>query len=278
MLIVHSCKATYPILQYYCIIDIGTGDTDDVHACPAKRATSSVPVIHIISTSVFRSKRDTYIGKGVTRMAFQPCPETAEVRLQGILLGQQVENVFHVRISTTPTLANLTDIANAVNDWATGTYANHMSNGLSWTQIVVTDLNTAGGIQYIKDMSSEGGGTITDPVKTNQDTFAVSFKTGLSGRSYRGRVYVLAVPSGYYNTPNTLNPLNQAAYVTVFNTLREDLDTAGFPLGVLSRYNKDAVPTPPHKRAEGLLTDVVTVTSTDNIIDSQNRRLPGRGR
>lgn len=210
-------------------------------------------------------------------MAFQPCPETAEVRLQGIMYSQQVENVFHVRVSTTPTLADLTTIANTVNDWATGTYATHQSNSVQWTQIVVTDLNTAGGIQHIKDMSGEGGGIITDAVKTNQDTFAVSFKTGHSGRSFAGRVYVLAVPLGYYNTPNTLNPLNAAAYVTVFDTLRIDLNTAGFPLGVLSRYNKDAVPTPPHKRATGLLSDVVSVTTKDNIVDSQRRRLPGRG-
>ncbi len=210
-------------------------------------------------------------------MAFQPCPETAEVRLQGQMYGQLIENVFHVRVSTSPTLSDLTTIANTVNDWATGTYANHMSNDLHWTQLVVTDLNVPGGVQYIKDMSGEGGGTIDARVKTNQDTFAVSFKTGLSGRSYRGRVYVLAVPSGYYNTANTLDPLNAAAYVALFITLKEDLDTATFPLGVLSRYNKDAVPTPPHKRTEGLLTDVVTITTKDNIVDSQRRRLPGRG-
>jgi hypothetical protein len=211
-------------------------------------------------------------------MAFQPCPETAEIRLQGLLHGQQVENVFHARISTSPTITNLTDLANAVNDWATGVYAAHISNQVAYVQLVVTDLNVAGGIQYIKDMSGEAGGGVAADVKTNQDTFAVSFKTGLSGRSYRGRSYVLGVPVGYYNTANTLDPLNQAAYVAAFNSLREDLNTAGFPLGVLSRYNKDAVPTPPHKRTEGLLVDVLTVTSSDNIVDSQNRRLPGRGR
>ncbi len=210
-------------------------------------------------------------------MAFQPCPETAECRLQGIMYSQQVENVFHVRISTSPTLSDLNAIVSAINDWATGTYANHMSNDLHWQQLVVTDLNVPGGIQVTHDMTGEGGGVIDARVKTNQDTFAVSFKTGLAGRSFRGRVYVLAVPSGYYNTANTLDPLNAAAYVTMFNTLKEDLATATYPLGVLSRYNKDAVPTPPHKRTEGLLTDVVTVTAADNIVDSQRRRLPGRG-
>lgn len=210
-------------------------------------------------------------------MAFQPCPETAEIRLQGVMYSQQVENVFHARISTTPTLDDLNTIVSTVNDWATGTYANHQSNDLHWTQLVVTDLNVAGGIQVVHDMSGEGGGVIDARVKTNQDTFAVALKTGQAGRSFRGRAYVLAVPSGYYNSANTLDPLNAAAYVALFDTLREDLNTAGFPLGILSRFNKDAVPTPPHKRAEGLLTDVVTVTSADNIVDSQRRRLPGRG-
>lgn len=209
-------------------------------------------------------------------MPFQPCPNTAEIRIQGVLHGQTVENVMHCRVSASPTQADLDTIRDTVNDWVLGVYSAHLSNMLGWVQIIVTDLNTASGLQSVQSLAGDSA-TVDGDVKTNQDTFAVKLLTGHRGRSFRGRVYVLAVPSGYYDTANTLNPLNSAAYVNLFNSLKTDLAAVSFPLGVLSRYSGVDSSHKPIPRAAGLLTDVTSVASTDNIVDSQNRRLPGRG-
>lgn len=182
-----------------------------------------------------------------------------------------------MNVGTAPDITDLEAVATAVNDWATGAYSAIMPNTLTWVQIVVTDLNVAGGAQYTKDMSGEGGGDITNDVKTNQDTIAIKFNTARSGRSYRGRAYMLALSAGSYSDANNIGSTALASIVNAFDALRSDLDTAGYPLGVLSRFNQDDVPTPPHKRAEGLLVPVTTVSATNGVVDSQRRRLPGRG-
>lgn len=210
-------------------------------------------------------------------MTFQPCPETAEIRLQGTLNGQVVENVFHARIPTLPDTTDLEAIRDVVNDWATGDYSVTLSNSLTWTQLVITDLNTEGGVQVLKDMSAEGGGDVDNPVKTNQDTFAVKLGTARAGRSFRGRFYWLALHSGTYSTPNTITPTAQAALVSAAQALIDNLATAGYPLGVLSRYSGVDANHKPIKRAAGLLTDVVTASASNNVVDTQRRRMPGHG-
>lgn len=210
-------------------------------------------------------------------MAFQPCPETAEIRIVGSLHGQTVENVLHCRVSTTPTLTDLEAIRDVVNTWVTGPYAARLSNSLTWVSLTITDLNVEGGIQVVKDMTTEGGGESPNDVKTNQDTLCLKIETGHAGRNFRGRFYVMALPQNQYDTANTINAATASAWVADLDALRIDLDIAGFPMGVLSRQSKTVNPTPPHLRPTGLLTDATTVSITDLNIDSQRRRLPGRG-
>lgn len=211
-------------------------------------------------------------------MAFQPCPETAEVRIQANLFGQTVENVLHARVSTTPDEAELNEVKSAVNDWVLGPYATNLPTALHFDNITVTDLNTSTGAQVVQDLTGNSG--LADVgIKTNQDTFCIKLTTGHRGRSMRGRFYVFAITLGFYDgtDPNMLSTVGQTTWVYALQTFIDDMITASHPLGVLSRYDKALYPTPPHLRPEGILTDYVSATSTDRTVDSQNRRLPGRG-
>lgn len=211
-------------------------------------------------------------------MAFQPCPNTAEIRIQAHLFGQTVENVLHARVTTTPDETELNVVKSAVNDWVLGPYATNLPTALAFDSITVTDLNVADGLQVVQDLTGNTG--LADAgIKTNQDTFCIKLLTGHRGRSFRGRFYVFAITVGFYDgtDPNQLSFTGQTTWVDALQTLLDDMDTAGHKLGVLSRFNKDLFPTPPHERTNGLLTDYTTATSTDRIVDSQNRRLPGRG-
>lgn len=211
-------------------------------------------------------------------MAFQPCPETAEIRISAEQNGQLAENVLHCRISTTPDLTEMNAVKSVVNDWVTGPYAATASEQLAFTSITVTDLNVAGGLQVTQDLTGINGEQVVG-VKTNQDTFCIKLLTGHRGRSFRGRFYMMGLAANAYRTddPNRLLPAGVSGILSMVDVLRTDLATAAHPLGVLSRFNKDAVPTPPHERAFGLLTDVTSVAATDDIVDGQSRRMPGRG-
>lgn len=210
-------------------------------------------------------------------MAFQPCPNTVQVRLQATLNGQQVENVFHVKTTSAPDLTDLEAIRDVVNDWALGPYTARLSNQLSWVQLIVTDLTVEGGAQIVKDMTGEGGGDIAEPVKTNQDTIAIKLNTAKSGRSFRGRFYYLAIPSTFYSGPNDFTSAFGAATISMAQALIDNLATAGYALGVLSRFHGVDANHKPIPRVEGLITEVISASLTDLIVDSQRRRLPGRG-
>lgn len=210
-------------------------------------------------------------------LAFQPCPETAEIRLRAQLYGQQVENVWHCRVSTTPTEADLTTIGNTVADWVVGAYSSNQSNDVTFTDVIVTDLNVEAGLQIVHPFDAGITGVVDARVKTNQDTVAISLRTGHSGRSFRGRTYILAVAGTAYVDANHIGTATLNGFVANMTALKTELATAGFPLGVLSRMTGGAKPVPSHKRAAGILTDVTVIEAVDNVVDSQNRRLPGRG-
>ncbi len=211
-------------------------------------------------------------------MAFQPCPETAEIRIQAQMYGQTLEHVLHARISTDPDETELNAVKTAVNDWVTGPYRTDLPTVLVFNNITITDLNVVDGIQVTQDLTGVSGDS-SDPIKTNQDTYCLKILTGHRGRSFRGRFYIMALTSGNYDTtnPNFIKSASSAAWVSKLEALRTLLEDAVHPLGVLSRYSKDVNPTPPHKRTTGLLTDSTSISVTDLIVDSQNRRLPGRG-
>ncbi len=209
-------------------------------------------------------------------MPFQPCPETAELRLLASFNGVQAESVMHCRISTTPDAAEMDAVMSVYNDWVTGVYATDSSQDVLMELLTVTDLNVEGGLQVTQDVTGIHG-LVGSAVKTNQDTFCVKLLTGHAGRSFRGRQYVIGVPFSDYLDQNHLTSTAVAKWVACYNGLREDLNTASHPLGVLSRYSGVDSSHKPIPRATGILTDVTTVAATDNVIDSQNRRLPGRG-
>jgi hypothetical protein len=205
-------------------------------------------------------------------MAFQPCPNTLELRIVGTLYGQIVMNVLHARYTTAPDLTQMNAIADSFGDWVTGPYATAQSSDLGYSAVIITDLATSGGLQVTKDLTGLGG-EISHPVKTNQDTFCVSLHTGHAGRSFRGRTYILAVSNDAYVDANTISDAFVALYVSIFETLITTLhDEVSIDLAVLSRVSGGVT------RANGLSTVVTDVIATDKTVDSQNRRLPGRGR
>lgn len=199
------------------------------------------------------------------------------MKLSCLLHGQIVQNVWHFRVSTSPDLTEMEAVETMFNDWVTGPYALSNSQDLTFVEFSVTDLNTATGIEIVHSLDNIPG-EITSPVKSNQDTFCIKLNTALRGRSFRGRTYVLAVATNLYADANSLSSSSVTTLVGHFTTLITDSGIAGHPLGVLSRYSGVDANGKPIPRAAGLLTDVISATATDNIIDSQNRRLPGRGR
>ena len=104
----------------------------------------------------------------------------------------------------------------------------------------------------------------------NATTIAVKKNTGRAGRSYRGRVYHVGLTEIQVQD-NRITPTATAAINTAYSTLITRYTAINCEWVVASTQNNN-VP-----RVVGVATPIVGV-SVDPVIDSQRRRLPGRGR
>jgi hypothetical protein len=106
----------------------------------------------------------------------------------------------------------------------------------------------------------------------NNVTLAISFRSNTTGRSGRGRNYVVGLVEADVAN-NEVNSgvvaLWQAAYAKLF--VGEGYITSA----VWSIYSRQQGG---EDRLSGVLYPIFTVVATDPVVDSQRRRLPGRGK
>lgn len=173
-------------------------------------------------------------------------------------------NVFHVNTPTTPTLADCEAVANLVVDWVDGGYNNCYAETTSSDRVVVTDVSAINSWQA-EQIVTAAGQLVGAPLSSN-DTLAVKKSTGRRGRPYRGDWYVWAPTSSQIELldGNLFLESYRDTCVSQLNILRTTLEAEGYLLVVASE-------------ATGETTVVRTFVAVDRKVDSQRRRLSGRG-
>jgi hypothetical protein len=204
-------------------------------------------------------------------MAYIPVPEVAHCKLIFNDAGEQCINDLYFSLGATPTAAQLSTLAADLGAWWRNGPANDLSDECTLVQVLATDLGSQFGAQG--SFSSGWPGQITSEQVPNNVSPCISFRTGFRGRSFRGRNYLVGLPSQSV----LVNTLDSAWMATMVGYYQQLIDhTAGITESawdwvVVSRF-LDGGP-----RVTGIFTFVSTVLFTDNIVDSQRRRLPGRG-
>jgi hypothetical protein len=200
---------------------------------------------------------------------FVPVPLAAQVEMRFTQQGQKVENVFHVSTPLGPVPADYDTIGGLFASWFTATQASEVSNGLTLHSVIVRDMAVQNGLAVEHTTGLPASGLDASAQPPMNVTLAVKWVTGLSGRSFRGRTFHL----GVVNTQFANSTANGALITSLHNTynlLRTNLASAGFPLVVVSKFSNKL------PRVAGLKT-LITDNAIDSTMDSQRRRLPGRG-
>lgn len=203
-------------------------------------------------------------------MEFIPVPNCAEIVLRFMYNGQQCANVYHVRQESPYDQTSLAVVAALFADWWNTNFKPNAPNTLALVMIVARSLEAknAPAIEYTSGMPMQGG-DVTHPQLPNNCTVAVKWSTALRGRSFRGRTYHLGLNEDIV-TGNTLSASAHSAFIDWYNALLIALDGLPSNLVVVSRFEDNA------PRTVGIATDIQAV-SIDTTVDSQRRRLPGRG-
>lgn len=203
-------------------------------------------------------------------MAFIPTENVAQVEIRYFAAGQQCENTLYFYNPDGVGLAGLIDITDQVGEWWDLHLQPQQAGDVSILEIYGTDLTSSTAPTYtnLEKEGMTGGNTATGMLPGNA-TLCVSFRTVGRGRSSRGRNYFVGLPEGAV-TQNTVGAGTVSAIEDAYNALITFV-TPPWQWIVLSRY-VDGAP-----RVEGLIQPVVAALCVDPYVDSQRRRLTGRG-
>jgi hypothetical protein len=204
-------------------------------------------------------------------MAFVPVPNTLQAELRFAYGTQLAENVLYFVGSAGVTPALATSLGTALVTWWNANFKADSVTNFILSSIYMTDLTsqTSFTVTHTTGLPSPGtnGG---DPIPFNCALVA-SFRTAQRGRSGRGRNYVGGWPETQVSS-STPDAARVGRILTGYNLLiGAGTFVAGLQWVVVSRFTNNA------PRAVGLAIPITSVI-VDSIMDSQRRRLPGRGR
>jgi len=204
-------------------------------------------------------------------MAFVPAPNIVQVELRCTLDGQNIENRWNVNVFHEPTSADLTAIANNVASTVIEDWIPTIPDAVTFREIHLRSLHTANGIELTAPFPIPSNGSLVGGVLPSNVTLCVSLRSSSSGRSARGRLYWMGLVEGDV-TGNVVSTPRGAAIVAAVQAMIAALTTAGYAWVIVSYFTNNA------PRVGGPVYFLVqNALIVDSVVDSQRRRLPGRG-
>lgn len=203
-------------------------------------------------------------------MAFIPVPDTIAVEFRMLWDTQKVENTAWFFNGFGQDAGTLETLLNELTAWWVDEYAPLIVNDVTLTGVYgrIMDTPTSPALLNIDGLGTAGG--IDGSANPNNVSFAIQFGTGIPGRSFRGRNYIVGIDENAV-TANAIAAATANAFVAAYTALGAAAAVAGQQWVVASRFTAGA------PRTTGITTPVETASYVDLIVDSQRRRLPGRG-
>lgn len=213
------------------------------------------------------------LGGGYTHMP-GPVPNNPLVCKVAMIFAhdtRQVINTFHVARTTGWDNTSMTALATAVRNWWDTLYKAAVPASIALNQIQVRLYDPSNPLAVDMPVSPPILGTRPGTQEAGNVSLTMSERTGKAGRAHRGRMYVAGVSETDVTTDDRIG---SALAVLVANAIA-NLVFGALPAGdLLAVFHRPRdVPHP--------LNNLYTIVNTyvvENIIDSQRRRLPGRGR
>lgn len=202
---------------------------------------------------------------------FIPAPNTASVECIWTQANEVSENVFHVYKGSPFSLADLQALRGVVDSWDNTSYKALRVNVNSLLRIRTRALDSTSSPTEDYFLPTPRAGTASAPGAALNAAVCIKFATGLTGRSNRGRWFAGGLPNGALSDAGHVAVATVTAYVTSLTLLKTNLAAAGYTLCVTSFYNGGAW------RTIAVNNAVTGIVGIDNALDSQRRRLPGRG-
>jgi len=201
---------------------------------------------------------------------FVPAPMTMMVEVRMQLDGQHIENTLHFRHDTDIGAADAAALHTLVDNWWETLIRPQVSVNLTLHEFYMTDLTTQTSPTYSFPRTPPLAGQMTGECAPNNVSLCVSLRTNARGRSARGRNYLPGIPISVL-TLSEVTTVWSSAIEAAYDSLRASTSASPWVMCIVSK-RADKV-----WRPTALIQPVTAVIVLDNVVDSQRRRLPGRG-
>jgi len=203
-------------------------------------------------------------------MAFVEAPGIAEAALLYQSPGGEQVNTLYFIGDVEWDVLSLLALGEDIAAWWVAKISGQVGGEIVLYGVRCTSLVSETAPSVVYDVNPPEPGTHTSAQRLPGNvTMTVTFRTATRGRSSRGRNYVVGLTENQV-AGDVVNGAVVAAYVAGYQDLLTDVTANGATHVVLSRYTGGG------PRPEGIGNPVISYTS-DGIVDSQRRRLTGRG-
>jgi len=195
------------------------------------------------------------------------------VTVEGLWDGQVTNNILYFqKAAGDPLLPEMVGLASTLDQWYSTTMLPALNENFTYNRIICQAINVGSGFR-VENADNAGPGAVTGESAPNNVDPCLSFRSSLGGRSNRGRNYI----PGISNSDVIGNIVDADWRIAVQTAYAELLPGGTYDpdpfVWVIASFFTAGAP-----RGSAVATPVVSCFFTDSIVDSQRRRLPGRGR
>jgi len=222
-------------------------------------------------------------------MVFVPAVNTAQFSLQYAQGDNSfAENVYCIERTAAWNTAALQAIAAALKTWwgtgdGTNSFKNLMNANAAITGIGYRDMTTQNGLSGVYQTGLPIQAVGSGPAASLGLSFSITARTGLAGRSFRGRTFMCALGTGDFAniTLNEISGVYAGNCVSALDALLTAIPAADpdCSVVVVSRFHQPGGPhTPTVPRTTAVMTPVVSYGFHNLFMDFQRRRAPAHNR
>jgi hypothetical protein len=202
-------------------------------------------------------------------MVFQPAVNCANAYVEGLVNGRTVGNSLNFRnVAGAYSQADIDDLADAVDDWFSGDILPFLSIDATYVNTHVRGLASSIDLEADNNDGTGVGGEGAEP-QPNNVSWVVSFRTGQTGRSARGRMYMWGTALSWYQANEDLVIGATAdSIIAAVDNLPAAVAAVGWEHVILSRFSSGVQRTP-----NALVIPVTQYLYTDLRVDTRRSRL-----
>jgi len=200
-----------------------------------------------------------------------PTPNTVCAHVRGTNAGQYVENTFYYEFGSAPAQGDIDSLAVALGGAVLANWLPILPSSYVGREVFVEDLTDGSALMAIDtQIFGEPGTYASDPLPNNV-SLSIARKSTLSGRNNRGRIFWPAIAAGYLASQNVVDSATATSILTAIASLDSEATDLDWTPVIVSLF-LDGV-----ARAAGVTVPISIWQVVDLVLDSRQRRLPGRG-